>query len=80
MILNTFDDMIKSGMSVADINNRGIPKNYQNTADRINRATITSLYGTPYHLDENADLMMDTGIYIYRYNANISADIKMERV
>jgi hypothetical protein len=80
MIVNTFDRMIKSGISVSDINNRGIPKNYQNTVDQINRANITSLYGAPYQLDQNADLIMDTGILIYRFNPNASGYKTLERV
>jgi hypothetical protein len=80
MILNLFDQMIKSGISVDDINDRTIPKNYQDTADRINQANITSLYGTPYQLDQNADLIMDTGIFIYRFDSSISGDRKIDRV
>jgi hypothetical protein len=80
MIVDTFDRMIKSGISVDDINNRGIPKKYQDTAARINRANVTSLYGTPYQLDQNADLIMDTGIFIYRFNPNASGYKPLERV
>jgi hypothetical protein len=73
MIIGMFDHYIKSGLvNATQIINRELPKKIRNISKLINDASVPSLLGGNYMLDENGDLLADLSIQIYNYNVSVS--------
>jgi hypothetical protein len=73
MLINTFDHYSKTGqMNISQIQQRQLPVKFPKISQLINDASIPSLLGGNYVLDNNGDLNMDLSIKIYYRNASAS--------
>ena len=72
VLIGTMDTYMKKGdVNITQINNRALPSKFSNISNMLNNAQITSIMGGKYIFDDQANIMQDISVKVYKYDSSL---------
>jgi hypothetical protein len=72
VLIGTMDTYMKKGdVNITQINNRALPSKFSNISNMINNAQIPSVMGGNYVFDDQANIIQDISVKVYKYDSSL---------
>jgi hypothetical protein len=72
VLIGAIDKYTKKGdLNITQINNRALPSKFPNISDMINNAQIPSVMGGSYVFDDQANIIQDISVKVYKYDSSL---------